>query len=510
MTDSAVPPSSPPHGRVGAPSPPRGTPAGARESNLLVVSDLHFGEELLPGASTERRLAIELGDQAFREFLHYHAVRRRDGRPWRLVIAGDLFDFMSVVVPPTAGLPARTADERRHGLGRGYKAGVVRLREICERHRPLLAEMVAFAAKGNTIEIVVGNHDVELLGADVVAELDRQIRAAGADDASAARIRVVPWFVYIPGTAWIEHGHVYDEGCSFEFNLAPTDPKIDRLVYNADYAAIRYLGATVPEVDPHGIEEWSFLGYLQYAWGQGFRKFGRLFVAYTQFALALLGARAMHQSQRRRDRRRRIHRERLRQVAADGGLAVDTARAIDRLARTPLTVSWRRLGRLLVLDKWGLITGTLVAIIALFALAPLGWATLGTAAALGAAAGIQRWLGKHMVTSQLPMRAIPQRLRKLVDAPVVIFGHTHDPRWQPLRGGGVYINSGTWLPATRPGLRRSFTHVLIQPRAGMLPLVELRQWRDGTSQPFDAAADLGAGVTAQGGGEVAIDWTKAV
>ena len=33
------------------------------------------------------------------------------------------------------------------------------------------------------------------------------------------------------------------------------------------------------------------------------------------------------------------------------------------------------------------------------------------------------------------MRAIPQRLRKLVDAPVVVFGHTHDPRWQPLRGG---------------------------------------------------------------------------
>ena len=73
----------------------------------------------------------------------------------------------------------------------------------------------------------------------------------------------------------------------------------------------------------------------------------------------------------------------------------------------------------------------------------------------------------------------------------------------------LYVNSGTWLPATRPGLRRSFTHVLIQPRAGVLPLVELRQWREGTSQPFDAGADLGAGVTmpgiaAAGGG----DWTQ--
>src|SRR5215831_18353170 len=55
-------------------------------ANILVVSDLHFGEELLPGASEERREAVALGAQAFREFLRYHAVRRIGGRPWRLVI----------------------------------------------------------------------------------------------------------------------------------------------------------------------------------------------------------------------------------------------------------------------------------------------------------------------------------------------------------------------------------------------------------------------------------------
>jgi hypothetical protein len=92
------------------------------------------------------------------------------------------------------------------------------------------------------------------------------------------------------------------------------------------------------------------------------------------------------------------------------------------------------------------------------------------------------------------MRAVPQRIRKRVDAPVVVFGHTHDPRWQPLRGGGLYVNAGTWLPATRPGLRRCFTHVMIKPRTSEPPIVELRQWREGGSQPFDARADLGAGV----------------
>ena len=477
-------------------------------ANILVVSDLHFGEELLPGASEDRREAVALGAQAFREFLRYHAVRKLGGRPWRLVIAGDLFDFMSVVVEPTREMPAKNADERKRGLGRGNKAGVVRMRMICDAHRALLADLVAFARVGHSVDIVVGNHDVELLAPEVVAELMQHLAAAGADERALARIKVVPWFVYVPGVAWIEHGHVYDEGCSFEFNLAPTDAKEDRLVYNADYAAVRYLGMASPDLDPHGIEEWSFWGFLRYAWGQGMGPFWRLFAAYMQFTFAMLAARTLHQSTKRRDARRRAHRERLAQVANAGGLDIDTASAIDRMARTPLTVSWRRLARLLVLDTWGIIAGTLLAVLAMWIFLPLGWAFAGTAIAIGGAVGIQRWFGKHHVTSQLPMRAVPQRLRRHVDAPVVVFGHTHDPRWQPLRGGGLYVNSGTWLPATRPGLRRSFTHVSIQPRAGSHPLVELRQWRDGVSQPFDAAADLGAGVTAPGSIEIA-DWTKA-
>jgi UDP-2,3-diacylglucosamine pyrophosphatase LpxH len=467
-------------------------------ANILVVSDLHFGEQLLPGASSERRRAVELGEHAFREFLRYHAVRRLDGRSWRLVIAGDLFDFMSIVVHGTRELPARTADERRNGLSRGVRAGVVRMARLCEAHRGLLGELVRFARAGHAIDIIVGNHDVELLAPEVVAELERHLREAGADDRTAPRIRVVPWFVYVPGVTWIEHGHVYDEGCSFEFNLAPTDPKDGRLVFNADYAAVRYLGAAVPDLDPHGIEEWGFWGFLRYAADQGIRSFGRIFVAYTRFIWAMLAVRTMHQSYKRRDARRRVHRERLAQVAAEGGLTLETASAIDRLARTPLTVSWRRLCRLLVLDRWGLLVGTFLAILGLLVFAPLAWAVIGIAVAIAVAVGIQRWLGKHHVTSQLPMRAVPQRLRRYVDAPVIVFGHTHDPRWQPLRSGGVYVNSGTWLPATKPGLRRSFTHVRIQPRPGSAPLCELRQWREGASQPFDAHEDIGAGVTSPG------------
>jgi len=470
----------------------------AELSNLLVVSDLHFGEELLPGAAEERCEAVALGAEAFCAFLRYQAVRRIGGRPWRLVIAGDLFDFMSVVIPGSPELPARTADERRHGIGRGTQAGVRRLTAICAGHKALLESLVKFAAAGHQIDIIVGNHDVELLEPEVVAELHRQLRAHGADDRALGRLRVVPWFVYVPGVAWIEHGHVYDEGCSFEFNLAPNDPKDGKLIFNADYAAIRYLGMASPEIDPHGIEEWSFAGFLRYAAGQGWRSFLKLIVAYLRFMWALVAANILHKSPGRRAARRRVHRERVEAAARDGGLEVDTARAIDRLARAPLTVSWRRLGRLLVLDKWGMIFGTALLSFVLWLVAPFWVAMLGLAALTTATVIVQIRLGKHLVTSQLPMRAVPRRLRELVDAPVVVFGHTHDPRWQPIHGGGLYINCGTWLPALRPGLRRSFTHVLVQPRPGGKPIVELRQWRQGASMPFDDRADIGAGVTNPG------------
>jgi UDP-2,3-diacylglucosamine pyrophosphatase LpxH len=461
----------------------------------LIVSDLHFGEELLPGASTERREAVELGAQAFCEFLRYEAARRLGGRPWRLVIAGDLFDFMSVVIPGSPEQPARNADERRLGVGRGAKAGVKRLDAICMQHTPLITELARFANAHHAIDIIVGNHDVELLEPEVVAALERHLVRCGATADAMTRIRVVPWFIYLPGVAWIEHGHVYDEGCSFEFNLAPIDPKDDRLVFNADYAAIRYLGMASPEIDPHGIEEWSFGGFLQYAWGRGFRSFLLLMGAYIRFMWALLGAGMMHRSLAARRRRRTIHRERLEREAKAGGISLETAEAIDRLARAPLTVSWRRLGRLLVLEKWAVIGGSALVSFVLWLALPFTWAVIFSALAVFGGVMLLRGLGKHLVTSQLPMRAVPRRLRSLVDAPIVVFGHTHDPRWQPILGGGVYVNAGTWLPAIRPGLRRSFTHVLIQPLKDRPPVVELRQWRDGTSLPFDAKADLGAGVT---------------
>jgi UDP-2,3-diacylglucosamine pyrophosphatase LpxH len=459
-------------------------------ANLLIVSDLHFGEDLLPGASAEKQRAVALGAHTFCEFLRHHSQRRMDGKPWRLVVAGDLFDFMSVTLSAAPGFPARDHDERRSGRRRSVATGPARLARIAQAHQGVFAELMRFAAAGHEIDLIVGNHDIELLEVDTQAELRRQLLAAaprlGAAEQKAAleRICVRPWFVYLPKVAWIEHGHVYDEACSFERGQAPFDPVSGDLLSNVDDAAVRYLAQAAPELDPHGTEEWGFTGYLRYSLGRGVGSSVRLLASYVAFTRALFSARRAHRATRRRNARHELHRQRVAAIARAEGLAPTAIWAIDRLSRAPVTRSARRLMSMLMLDRWLLVLGGLAAaLVALVALSgPMALVT-ALVLAIGGPMAAHR-ISVSTVGSQVPMRSVPERLRRLVDAKVVVFGHTHDPHQAALPLGGVYLNTGTWLPASRPGILRSFTHVLIRVDAAGVARPELRQWRDGKSAPF--------------------------
>lgn len=455
-------------------------------ANLLIVSDLHFGEDLLPGASVEKQRAVALGANAFCELLRYHGQRRLDGRPWRLVVAGDLFDFMAVRVGPVPGRTAG-ADERRYGPRRSAALGAARMAQIGTAHREVLAALMRFASAGHEVDLLVGNHDIELLEEATVAELRSQLLAAagGGEQAVAAleRIRVQPWFLHLPGVAWIEHGHVYDEACSFEQGQAPFDPLSGALIANVDDCAVRYLAQAAPELDPHGTEEWGFSGYLRYAIGRGAGACVRLLASYAHFTRALWHARALHRSAKRRRLRQEQHRQRVAAIAKAQGLTLKTVWAIDRLGRAPVTKSARRLMSMLMLDRWATMFGGAVAAAACVLALPGVLSVVLAISLLALGVVLAHRSAISLVGSQVPMTVVPQRLRRLIDAPVVVFGHTHDPHAAELPDDGWYFNTGTWLPASRPGILRSFTHVIVRGQAGA-PRAELRQWRDGKSVPF--------------------------
>lgn len=70
--------------------------------NLLIVSDLHLSEGFSIHNGKFSRLEDFFSDQPFADFLQHHLDNPEEGRPWRLIIAGDLFDFLQVTaLPPT-------------------------------------------------------------------------------------------------------------------------------------------------------------------------------------------------------------------------------------------------------------------------------------------------------------------------------------------------------------------------------------------------------------------------
>lgn len=475
--------------------------------NLLVVSDLHLGEDLNPTATEEGIRDLQLAERHLIAFLEHYTRRRSDGLPWRLVFDGDTLDLVTICLFPeqfstaqwaTASWAALDADERKHGLGRRMDASCVKIDAVIERHPGFVEALARFLAAGNRVEIVCGNHDAELFWPEVqdafrrgVVEIWRGMPEAarpGAPDPDqlAARIGFHDWFYYEPGVAWIEHGHQYDDCCSIEHHLYPVAPNGRFLVHNVDSASLRYLANMVPDLAPRGSEDWTMAGYLRLTYDAGLRAGFQIARGYFVTARKLLAAwrdsRQLRQDRLRRDR----HLERLRAIAAAGPLGEDRLRALCGLHRRPVVTSLRRLLQVLMLDKlllWPLVLA--LAVVAALAL-PAAWALLGMLGALAAGSLAHHWLGRgRNVNPALPLELVPDRILEHVDARFVVFGHTHQPVARPLGNGRWYFNSGTWMPSGKPGLLRCFTHVLIR-HTPEGPVAALCQWRDSGSQEFTA------------------------
>jgi UDP-2,3-diacylglucosamine pyrophosphatase LpxH len=468
--------------------------------NLLVISDLHLGEDLNPSATEESIRDLQLAERHLIAFLEHYTRRRSDGLPWRLVIDGDMVDLVRIFLPPEQlpGSPwvAIDVDERKHGLGRRMDASCIKIEAVVGRHRTFVEALARFLAAGNRVEIVCGNHDAELFWPEVQETLRHGVvqawrglpdaARAGAPDADqlAARLGFHDWFYYEPGVAWIEHGHQYDECCSIEHHLYPVAPDGRFLVHNIDSASLRYLTNMVPDLAPHGSEDWTMAGYLRLTYEAGPRTALQIARGYFVTAAKLLAAWRASRQLRQERLRRDHHLLRLRALSAAGPLGEDRLRALCGLHRRPVVTSLRRLLQVLMLDKlllWPAVL--LLALVAALAL-PGVWALLSGLGILAAAGLVHHWLGRgRNVDPVLPLDLVPERILEQVDARFVVFGHTHLPVARPLANGRWYFNSGTWMPSGKPGLLRCFTHVLIRHTPDG-PVASLCQWRDGASQEF--------------------------
>ena len=142
--------------------------------DLLVVSDIHLTDGRNPVAG-EEHLVPELS-----KMLAAHERHPKPGRHYRLVVNGDMFDFLHVRLNHQEDVPfALSPTERERGPGTSEEKSVWKLCRILDANGPFVKALASFLAAGNEAIILPGNHDLELYWPAVRAEIARAVKEAG-------------------------------------------------------------------------------------------------------------------------------------------------------------------------------------------------------------------------------------------------------------------------------------------------------------------------------------------
>lgn len=463
--------------------------------DLLIVSDLHLGADLKRTGFAFLRGVATL-DREFGRFLDWYGAHRESDRPWRLIVNGDMVDFINVTLVPGEGEAdlgfVVTDDERRFGL-EGEEAKVAWMMDrVIDRHRPLFEKLGAFLAAGNELAIVRGNHDVEFHWPKVQERFVQRLAELGAPPAS---IRFLPWFYYEPGAIFVEHGHQYDDYSSFEYLLAPVSPDApSRVDLPLSHYAIRYLANAFPNITTHDKDGWSFFDYIRFGWSGQAGSFLALWLGYAATLRKLassvvtrkLGILGLRRGIGRGARAE--HAERLRSLAEQWGLTVDRLAMLEKLHRGVALRSAFCAAQCYYADRFALFLACAIAIVAVIA------SSIPTVPALGAIALfigvtliVNGRLSKIRRAETAPKLALAGRaVALLMNVPLVVMGHSHkatqivDPDTEPGRTAR-YVNTGTWIPPHKDAA--GFTHLMVR-RAGSSPAsAELRTWDAPTSVP---------------------------
>jgi UDP-2,3-diacylglucosamine pyrophosphatase LpxH len=472
----------------------------AAEEAFLIVSDLHMSAGFDPRTRAYDRNEDFFYDDAFCRFIDYQLVQaEQDGQRLRLVILGDFIDFLQV----WHGDPA-------HGVS-SSAASVTKLERVAAGHPAVFAALGRVLTAGHHIDLVIGNHDVEFVWPDVQRRLRELIGCHTRADVETG-ITIHPWFLYVPGVLYAEHGHQYEAVNSFFAPLAPWDPadesEID-LPLGSHFVLDLY-NDYIERVDPFADNVKPAMRY--FAWV--IRTHPLLALRSLPYYLRFIGLavkKAGDLSAAERLERRQAYRENVLAYAEEQlGLPAATLAELDRLAETPTTAGRRRqLEALLepVLPILPAAAGAYGVYHLMQRLRPANRVIAGIVIGLG----LQAWRERSLIkpTTQpggylyRAACAINERLRQ-VDAavPVYVFGHNHTAeqlRITEADDAPWYINTGTWTPILQQAFdlfadRERFTFVRVCHDPGDKSIdAELLIWNDhsGRAEPVLAIADRG-------------------
>jgi UDP-2,3-diacylglucosamine pyrophosphatase LpxH len=420
------------------------------EFDLVIISDLHLSEGRNPVTKKFNLNEDFFFDEEFNRFLIYlEDESKRRGRKCRLIIAGDMIDFLQITTLPKPGEVdfEISKREKRFGLGTEEVKTVWKLKRIMDGHWRFFQGLANFLNKEHRVVIIPGNHDVEFVYEKVQTTFKNELSKYITDPLEAknlgANLEFLPWFYYEPGLIFVEHGHQYDTLNSFDFFLCPFRTIHGKTVIDLPSGSffVRYFFNRIEKTDPFAD---NFRPVKEYAcWAIKHRLFSVGFIGilwnYMVFLLEALKKRKPL-SDEEKNQLSKKQMELLNLEAQRFGLAEDKLRSMKDLW-VPSSISndsfCKVLWKFFSYDQPGL----------------------------------------HLNRAKT--------IQKILEIKNVVFGHTHEPDLRGLPSDrerlGEYVNSGTWITVFSEEERllreeKEFVYVQIlkQPKLKM----ELLKWKD--------------------------------
>jgi UDP-2,3-diacylglucosamine pyrophosphatase LpxH len=477
------------------------------QRDLLVFSDVHLGsdlkrQDLRRAGSFSALVARDAMDKALGGFLDDYAGRSLPGQPWRLILNGDLVDFIGInLTPRDVAMKEEftlSPEEEMYGLEPGPERCVFLMRLVLLRHPYFFQRLAAFLAAGHELIVIRGNHDAAFFWPEVqavfTAGLVEAARAAGVDEAGVVRVtesvRFEDWFYLEPGRIYIEHGHAHDEYCADPGVRPVESDRPDRLSQPVSTLTLRYFANRFPTLDLDDVDQWTAWQFIR--WACVIENPVRVGWAFLQ-ATVLLLLPTLRRSLRRMRRARAqtgppvgeedVTNEkeiaaRVRARLAQGVHEAERlAFGVARLVRRSAQVDVMGVMRMLYLDRAATLgVGVMLSASCMAVSAPwtvrLALAGILLAMALVADHHLK---ATRKVAVGPKLRSAADELSPLMGVPLVVMGHSHKAVDTILADGTTrYVNLGSWLSATRPDVasRLGLPHLVV--RGGS---AELLRWR---------------------------------
>ncbi len=423
-------------------------------NRYLIVSDLHLCDaEEHPDGWMAHKSSAYIFDAEFdllvRDFMS--KVRAKD--EVMLVLNGDIFDFDLVTATPEHPPWEVSRQEKKRGLRPTAKKSAWKLQHILQDHPKFMDTLAHFLLAGHRIVYVMGNHDREFHFEAVRRTFLRELKAsAKRQDGKIEKeaVRFEPWFFYVPGELYVEHGQQFDYYTSFRYLLDPTIKKGGEKVISLPMGNLsnRYLMSNMGYFNPFATD--YILNVFRYVahWFKYYALTKRSLV-FNWFLGSLSVMAKLLENKGLMLKPPRGYKRRLKDTAERYGLTLEHVENLRRMHKLPITNRFYRIVREFWLDRLGIaFFMLLVAVILALVPIPLWIKLMVPFSTFPLLFFIYEYLAQGESVFSVE-HELPKYARKVADTlPVrlISFGHTHQPRLIPLARGVTFIDSGTWAP----------------------------------------------------------------